>query len=317
MFDEKELSDVGLVRYLSRQIYSETGCKVLINEPLALRTSFEIGGVAKFYTYPPNIEALQRLVQFCGEKGLELFTIGYGTNLLISDEGFNGCVVDISLCCNEIKIEGNLVKVGGGVWLGDVVQLTANKGLQGLEKLMGIPGGIGGALSMNAGAFRTFISDFLLKVEVIEPNGELKTMTKSDIQFGYRTAPGLHNKIVISANFELNRGNPEQLQRIIEETLTERYRRNVMILPSCGSVFRNPPGHFAAQLIEAVGGKGMREGGVQVSPLHANFIVNINNGTATDVARLIKKIRQKVNEQFGINLELEVRTLGFKDLNNI
>ncbi|MBM3326864.1 MAG: UDP-N-acetylmuramate dehydrogenase [Calditrichaeota bacterium] len=310
LIDIEELSDAAFVRSLAGRISAETGGRIIIDAPLGLRTSLQIGGAAKLLVYPPTVEALGRLVHFCWETGLTLFIIGYGTNLLVSDAGFDGCIVDISQCSQGLKVKKNILTAEGGAWLGDAVQTAANKGLRGLEKLAGIPGGVGGALSMNAGAFGMFISDKLVEVQVVEPDGALKTLTKSDIGFGYRTAPGLAAKIVVSAKFKLSPFSRAEVQREIDETIKERYRRNAMILPSCGSVFKNPPGQYAAKLIEAVGGKGLRQGGVEVSPLHANFIVNIAAGSAGDVVKLIQRLRQRVLEQFGVQLELEVRTLG-------
>lgn len=283
------------------------------DEPMSKHTSLRVGGPALVYLYPNHYSDLSTAIQIAQELELQLFIIGYGTNLLVSDEGFPGMVIDLNDCCREITFQGNEVEVGSGVWLGDLVRLSAEKGLSGLEKLAGIPGGVGGALAMNAGAFGSSISQQLIKAKVMDYKGNVFDLSPIQINFGYRSAPGFANLIILKGHFVLNSTSPRQAIEEVEATITERFRRNVMTLPSAGSVFKNPPGHFAAKLIESVGGKGMREGGVEISSLHSNFILNTRGGTAQDIVRLIQRIRQLVWKAYGVNLQLEIKTLGFKE----
>jgi len=281
-------------------------------ESLDKHTSLRVGGPAALYIYPNEIQGLQSAVQYLLKNKLEWFVIGYGTNLLVSDDGYDGVVIDLKRLVREVSFEGTEVTVSAGVWMNDVIRSAAGRGLSGWGKLAGIPGSLGGWLYMNAGAFRSSISEHLESVTVLDRQGNLLTLTKDEVGFGYRSAPALSDKIILSARFVLLSESPQNAIAEVEATIQERYRRNVMTLPSAGSVFKNPEGKFAAQLIESIGGKGMREGGVEISPNHANFIVNERGGNAGDIIRLISKVRQLVRERHGVELTLEVRTIGFR-----
>ena len=307
----RDLADAKFVEKLTASICSAVEGRCLIAEPLSKHTSFRVGGPAALYVYPAHESALVALLKLCREDLLDVFVIGYGNNLLVSEDGFPGCVIDLSEAFREIVIEECKLTAGAGVWLNNVVKMTAEHGLSGMEKLAGIPGGVGGGMAMNCGAFGTFISDRLNSLQVMNYNGEVKELKKEQIEFGYRCAPGLIGEILLSADFILDSGKPEQSLRLVEETITERYRRNVMTLPSAGSTFRNPEGHFAAKLLESVGAKGMKVGGVEVSSQHANFIVNTGGGSAKDIVTLIKKVRELVYKNHQVDLKLELRTLGF------
>jgi len=306
-----DLADEQMVARLKSEIERETSCRCLIDEMLAKHTSWRVGGPARLYVYPFSGRALAELIQFCNQNRLAFFTIGYGTNLLVSDDGFPGCVIDLAEGAKEIQVNGEELVAGGGAWLGEVVRIAAENGLSGMEKLAGIPGGVGGGMSMNAGAFGMAISDHLLEATVVDAAGEMITVPKQTIGFGYRSAPGFLGRTITGAKFILTKSSKRKVIREVENTITDRFRRNVMTLPSAGSVFKNPTGGFSAKMVEAVGGKGLKEGGVEVSQLHANFIINSGSGTAQDIVRLIKRIRSLVHAQFGVLLEMEVRTLGF------
>ncbi len=342
--DRKDLSDRQLVELIAEDIRSSVEGRCIVHEPLSGHTSFKVGGPAALYVYPAGIESLSSLLQFCRDRSLNTLIIGYGNNLLVSDAGFAGCVIDLtetsashserstetSACHSErstkttchserseespfnyITVEGERITAGAGVWLNDLVMQTVDNGLTGMEELAGIPGGIGGGMSMNCGAFGRFISDYLTDIKIMELDGEVKTVAGSKIEFGYRTAPGLKDRIVLEASFDLQREKPEIVKRVIAETIAERERRNLMTLPSAGSVFRNPEGYFAAQMLDSVGASGMKSGNVEVSSLHANFIVNSGNGTAADIMNLIRMLKEKVYTKYNIELELELRTIGF------
>lgn len=308
----KDLDDPKLVKELTKTITKEVKCRCLVNELLAKHTSFRTGGPARLYVYPDRTEDISALLKLCNDKGLQTFVIGYGTNLLVSDEGFAGCVIDLTESCRNLTITDDRLETGSGNWGNDVIRVAAEQGLAGLQRLAGIPGGIGGLLYMNGGAFRTSISDFLTSVDVMDLNGDVSTLSRDEIGFAYRSAPGLRDKIILSAVFNLDRDRPESIIKAVEETITDRYRRHVMTLPSAGSVFKNPSGMFAAKLIESAGGKGMRMGGVEISRNHANFIINNRGGTSSDIVALIGKVRELVEEQYNVSLYLELRTLGFE-----
>lgn len=310
---DREFRDPGLVEETARLIRRQVPGRCLTFEPLSRHTSWRVGGPASLFVYPSSPEAVAALVQICRERALPWFVIGYGTNLLAADAGFAGCVINLNEGCRKLQVKEDTLVAGGGVWLNDVVTQAASAGLQGMEKLAGIPGGLGGGLSMNCGAFGGAISDHLIELTVVEPDGRLVRTGPEGIGFAYRAAPGLVGKVVVEATFRMPSASPEEIRRAGEATITERFRRNVMTLPSAGSVFKNPPGMKAAQLIDSAGCKGMTVGGVEVSRLHANFIVNARGGTAADIAALIRMVRQRVKDAHGVELQLEVRTLGVSE----
>ncbi len=314
LLERRELADERLVDKIAADISCNVNGRCLKNEPLSNHTSFKVGGPASLYVYPADKEALAALLKLCRSRSLDVLIIGYGSNLLVSDDGFPGCVIDLVDAFREVRKDDDSIVAGAGALLNDVVQLTADYGFTGLEGLAGIPGGVGGGMSMNCGAFGVHISDHLVELEVMDFQGTVKNLLKSDIEFGYRSALGLAGQIVLRAVFQPGKDKPASIRKKIEETIAERHRRNVMSLPSAGSVFRNPSGHFAAQLLESVGAKGMRVGGAEVSSHHANFIINTRGGSAGDIVELIGRLRGIVHERYGIDLKLELRTVGFDNV---
>ncbi|MCF7811757.1 UDP-N-acetylmuramate dehydrogenase [bacterium] len=305
--------DIKLIENIATIIRDNVKGICRTNEPMSNHTSFKVGGPAAIYAYPEDENALKSLVQICQTHTIKTLLIGYGNNLLVSDDGFNGCVIDLTKTFRSIDVDDTHVSASSGVWLSDVVDIAAVEGLSGIEKLAGIPGAVGAGLSMNCGAFGSYISDFLVDVKVMDSQGGTKSLLRAEIEFGYRESPGLHGLIVLKAGFKLNHEKPEIVRIFVDETIAERHRRNVMILPSAGSVFRNPEGNYAAKLLEGVSAKGMRVGGVEVSKAHANFIVNSNNGKASDIMELIQKLKDLVFTKYKVELKLELRTVGFDD----
>ncbi|MBT7789200.1 MAG: UDP-N-acetylmuramate dehydrogenase [Calditrichaeota bacterium] len=307
------ISDHFLSNQLVEEMQADIRGRFLINEPMSGHTSFRIGGPALLYAYPGSIEDVSKLIKFCVSKGIQYTIIGYGTNMLVSDMGFDGCVIDLAESCRNIDIDGNRLIAGAGQWGNDIVRKAAENGLGGLEKLSGIPGGLGGWLKMNCGAFGSSISDHLISTNVICNEGKIQTISKHDAKYSYRSSTGLDGKTIFGAEFLLVPEKSEKLLQVVEDTITERYRRNIMTLPSAGSLFKNPPDNYAAKLIESVGGKGMQFGGMEISPSHANFAINTRGGTASDVVDLINTIKMLVQDNHNIELELELQLLGFND----
>ena len=285
--------------------------RLLTQEPMANHTSLRVGGVANLYHYPQSREDLSKLLKFCAKRNIEVFIIGYGTNLLVSDDGFDGCVIDLSDACRELERDGNEFTVGAGVWGGDLVRFAAEIGYAGIASLAGIPGSVGGWMKMNAGAFRHTISEVTKSVEVMSSNGEISDLDNEEINYAYRRSPGLDGKIVTGAKFILSKADRSEVTAEVDKTIETRYERNVMTLPSAGSIFKNPTGYFAAKLIESLGFKGKQSGNVHISKRHANFIVNSGGGCASDVKDLIEIIKDKVNTEFNVELETEVKMLGW------
>ncbi len=285
--------------------------KILINEPLAKYSTFKIGGLADVYLEPANVDELLNLLKYLRNKDVDFIILGNGSNVLISDEGFRGAVINLEFGLNFIRVEDEYVVAGAGVKLAKFVDFCIENGFKGVEMLAGIPGTLGGAIIMNAGAYSGEISDYLVDVDVIR-DFELVRLKKEECGFGYRTS-NLGNDIVVQARFKFPSGDIEQMRKIRREILIKRNQTQPVNFPNAGSIFKNPPGSFAGKLIEEAGLKGVQIGGAQISEKHANFIINKGNATAKDVIELIKLARSKVYEKFGVKLELEIRLIGFKD----
>ncbi len=285
--------------------------QVLLNEPMSRHTTYQVGGPARVFFEPPDEAALQSVLQRCRQEAIPFFVLGSGSNLLVHDRGLEMLVLRLNRCCAKISHQGTEVRAGAGATVEELVLYCEEHALAGLEFLAGIPGTVGGALRMNAGAFGGEIGDRVNQVTALTSAGEPVAITAAEAGFGYRRAEGLQNKILTGCLLRLEPGETEQLRRTRKEILARREARQPLEYGSCGSVFKRPPGNYAGALIEQAGCKGMRVGGAQVSPKHANFIVNDRQATAEDIYRLIRAVQQKVYEKFQIWLELEVKLVGF------
>jgi UDP-N-acetylmuramate dehydrogenase len=235
--------------------------------------------------------------------------IGNGSNVLIRDEGYRGAAIHLDQGFADISVGDDNVVAGAGVMLSRFVDFCIQRGLRGVEMLAGIPGTLGGAIIMNAGAYGGDISSFITEVEIIR-EGSFKKVRKEEAGFAYRRS-GLNRDIILSTSFKLPRGDEEELKNIRKELLKRRNESQPVDLPNAGCIFKNPPGDYARRLIQECGLKGLRVGGAEVSEKHANFITNQGNATANDVLVLIKVIRQRVYTQFNVKLDLEVKLIGF------
>jgi UDP-N-acetylmuramate dehydrogenase len=285
--------------------------KIFLGEPLSKHTSFRIGGPADYYVYPKDLEDLGYIVDFCQREQLPRFTIGNGTNLLVSDQGFRGVVIDLSETFNHIQCKGHVVTVGAGVALDELLKYCIQRGLSGLECLVGIPGQVGGAIRLNAGAWGGEIYDRLLSVRFLDRFGTLERRQREEITAGYRYTDLPSDAIIVEAQFHLAEGNPKEMEALQDSYMKERRQKQPLSLPSAGSVFKRPEGDFAGRLIEYAGCKGLRIGDAMVSKKHANFIVNCHLASAEDVIRLMNEIQDRVMKRFGVELEPEIHTLGF------
>lgn len=293
---ELEAADVGTIRP---------------DEPLAKYTTWEIGGPADVLVIPDNKQQLIRLIRLLYLHGVPWTKIGRGSNLLVSDRGIRGVVIKLGKELDYCRFDDNLVYAGASYSLIKLCTMAGKQGLTGLEFAGGIPGSVGGAVYMNAGAHGSDVSRILKSVEVLLENGEVVHWSNEDMQYAYRHSV-LHeqNGIVLEAVFELAHGDRNEIIETSASFKARRLRTQPLTLASAGSVFRNPPENFAAKLIEEAGLKGLRVGGAEVSPMHANFIINTGHATARDVLTLIERIRQTVQEQFGVDLTPEVLVVG-------
>ena len=284
------------------------------NEPLANHTSMKIGGPADILIEPSSIENLKKAVEVIKDSGVKWTVIGRGSNLLVSDKGIEGVVIKLGSGLDDLEIDGTRVTVGGGLSLVNFAITISRKGLSGLEFAGGIPGSIGGAVYMNAGAHGSDISQILEKAYVLFEDGSLEWLSNEEMKFSYRTSvlqkerPG----IVIGAIFKLEEGNKDEIVAELQKNKDYRKETQPYNFPSCGSVFRNPLPNYAGNLIEKSGLKGHQIGGAQISELHANFIVNKGNAKAEDVLGLIQHVKDTVLDLHGVKMETEVEIIGRK-----
>lgn len=281
------------------------------NEKLASFTTFKIGGPADYYAEPLDWEDLIILLKYIAEFEKQFYVMGNGSNILVSDEGYRGFIINLEKGFNYLDIKDGKIICGAGIKLALFVDYCIQHNYAGVEMLAGIPGTMGGALIMNAGAYGGEISDHLESVKVIK-NYEIITLPKDLCSFTYRNS-GLKKMIVLEGLFMLPEGDPDELSRIRKELLLKRNAAQPVEIPNAGSIFKNPKGNFAAKLIQECGLKGLRYGGAMVSTKHSNFIVNFDCAASNDIIELIKIIRNKVKELTGVELELEVKLVGFEE----
>jgi UDP-N-acetylmuramate dehydrogenase len=288
-------------------------CAIKPQVSLARMTSFQVGGAAEWFTAPRNVEDLQRSLQWAHAEGLSVTMLGRGSNLLISDDGLPGLVIATKYLKQTVfDYKQGTVTVDAGVYLPPLARQIAELGWQGFEWAVGVPGSIGGAVVMNAGAHGGSVADTLLEAKVLLPDGTMQTMTQEELQFKYRTS-NLQSggRFVTQATFKLNTGaDPVAVQEQMDYWYSQRKSSQPYDKPSCGSVFRNPEPQKAAQLIEQLGLKGFQIGGAQVAYRHANFILNCGGAKAMDIYNLIYHVQNEVESRWDLKLEPEVRMLG-------
>lgn len=287
--------------------------EVLENEPMAAHTTYRIGGPARWFVRADSLSALTSVLDTCAQQRVSWAIVGRGSNLLVSDDGFNGVVVTLGRDFRTFRIDdGARVMAGAGVLLSAVVQEAFKRSLAGLEFAVGTPGNLGGALRMNAGSADEYIGSRVASVTVYTPGAGLRRMPADQVEWGYRATSFAPDDIILECELALEPADPFFIRGKMEANLKRRRATQPLDMPSCGSVFRNPPGQSAARLIDQAGCKGLRIGAAEVSRKHANFIVNTGGATAADVRALIDTVRQRVMDAYGTQLTTEVRFLGFR-----
>ena len=287
------------------------GAKVLVNEPMASHTTFRIGGPADYFVMPETVEELAKVLKICKEENIPYFILGNGSNLLVGDKGFRGVVIQLYKNFDGLQIEGTTVTAKAGAMLIRVAKESGRAGLTGLEFASGIPGTIGGAMVMNAGAYGGEMKDVVTAVTVLTKDGEIKTLTNEEMNFRYRGSVVEDEAyIVLEAVMELQEGNLEEIQTRIDELSVQRRTKQPIEFPSAGSTFKRPEGYFAGKLIQDADLRGYQVGGAQVSEKHCGFVINAGGATAADVMQLMQDVSDKVQAQFGVALEPEVKRIG-------
>ena len=281
------------------------------NEPMRRHTTFRIGGPADYYLCPHSAKEIQKVVEICREEKLPYYILGNGSNLLDSDQGYRGVVIQLWKNVSDIRVEGCLIHAKAGASLAKIAAEALEEGLTGMEFAAGIPGTLGGAVVMNAGAYGGEMKDILKEVLVMDQQGRIFTLEKKDLKLGYRTsAVKEKGYIVLAAVLELRPGDREEIRKLMEDLKQKRVEKQPLDLPSAGSTFKRPEGYFAGKLIMDAGLRGFSVGGAQVSEKHCGFIVNTGGASASDVLTLIREVQKRVREKFGVELETEVKFLG-------
>lgn len=283
---------------------------VLQDEHLHKYTKTALGGAADLFVMPQTIEECQAVIKYAFNNDIPLLLLGNGSNMVVRDGGVRGIVLHLAKL-NAIEVKGTDIYAEAGSHLIDVSKVAAANSLTGFEFACGIPGSIGGGMMMNAGAYGGEMKDIVVSVQVLTKSGELLTLTKDELQLGYRTSIiQTEGYYVMSALFSLEVGVQAEIDEKVADLTHQRESKQPLEYPSAGSVFKRPPGHFAGKLIQDSGLQGKGFGGAEVSTKHAGFIVNKNNATATDYVNTIRMVREEVKRRYGIELELEVRIVG-------
>ena len=290
------------------------GCNYTENESMSEHTTFRIGGPADLFVVPTTVEGLAAVVSACNKEGVYCFILGNGSNVLVSDKGIRGVVVSTAACLNNIELIGAYeIKCGAGVKLSRLSDLACENSLTGAEFAWGIPGTVGGAVYMNAGAYDGEMKDILVSCEYLTPDGELHTMLADEMDLSYRHSAFSENGyVIVSATVRLKAGDKGEIRAKMDDFMHRRKSKQPLEFPSAGSTFKRPVGGFAAALIDECGLKGYSVGGAEVSEKHAGFVINKGGATCFDVMRLVEHIKKEVFLNKSINLECEIRVIGEK-----
>lgn len=282
-----------------------------MEEAMSSHTTFRIGGPADYFLIPKTVEEVKKILEICKEESLPYFILGNGSNLLVSDKGYRGVILQLFRNMSEIRVEGNRIYAQAGALLSGIAATARNASLTGFEFAGGIPGTLGGAVVMNAGAYGGEMKDVLKEVTVLTKEGEVLTLPVEKLELGYRTSIiSKAGYIVLEAVIELMPGELEAIKERMRELTEQRTSKQPLEYPSAGSTFKRPEGYFAGKLIMDSGLRGYQVGGAQVSEKHCGFVINAGNATAADVCQLMKNVSDIVEEKYGVVLEPEVKFLG-------
>jgi len=297
---------------LALDLESIPGLKVRTDVPLGRLTTFKIGGPAAVLVTPESVEALAEAQRRVRDAGIPSFVLGNGSNLLVSDAGFDGVVIRVGSALGDFEPVGpDRMRVGAGTMWSRLLRRVMNEGWTGLEYGAGIPGTIGGAVATNAGTRGGQTSDNLVEAELVDRDGEVRRAPAADLGLRYRGSDLPEGAVVTSCLFAVAREDPVTVTATVKRYLAERRRDQPEREPSAGCIFKNPPGESAGRLIDQAGLKGLSVGGAIVSPVHGNFVINRGGATASDVMELVERIRERILAEHGIELEMEVRRVGF------
>ena len=284
--------------------------KVFFNVPMKQFTSMKVGGPVDVLLFPRNVGELKKVVRYARKKSIPITILGKGTNMIVRDKGIRGWMINLMQGLKKIRAEREVVEAEAGASLQRLVQFSVQKGLTGFEPFYGIPGTVGGGLSMNAGAWGSELKDILLSMTLMKENGDIIERPRSRLRFSYRGLALPSKWVILKGRFQLKKGKKKEMVERIKSYSEQRREKQPLDYASAGSIFKNPAGGGAGRWIEDAGLKGYRIGQAMVSERHANFIINLGNATATEVIHLMEWVEKKVSEEKGVALEREVKVVG-------
>lgn len=300
----------AVIQSLRKFVPEENIC---LQESMASHTTFRIGGLADCFVQLENTEQLIKVQKYLSQVGVPFFILGNGSNLLVSDAGFRGVILQIGPKMNRVTVEGNVIVAQAGASMAQIARTAMEHELTGMEFASGIPGTIGGGVVMNAGAYGGELSQIVTQVNVVNNEGEIMELDNETMEFGYRTSTIRNNPFTVTeVILRLEKGDRRQIRERMEELAAKRRDKQPLEYPSAGSTFKRPAEHYAGQLIMEAGLRGFQCGGAKVSDKHCGFVINTGNATAEDVRKLIREVQARVKDQFNVDLETEVLFLGWE-----
>ena len=302
-----------MIETAMNEINNKTASLCLMNESLKKHTTYGIGGPADLMIFPKSKQDLIKVIEIINENKIQLTILGSGSNVLVSDNGIRGAVISLKNSLKQIEVDDNILYAECGTMLGKIVKHAVKNNLIGLENLNGVPGTLGGALIMNAGAWGGEISENLIHVEVINSKSEIQKIQKKDLNFSYRQSSFNKDDILLSAKFNLKKADKDIIKENFIEAQSGRKKSQPLNKRSAGSLFKNPKNNSAGKLLDDAGLKGFSIGGAKISEKHANFFINDGDASSRDMLMLIKKAHKEVKDKFNINLSLEVKLMGFNE----
>ena len=302
-----------MIETVMNEINNKTASLCLMNESLKKHTTYGIGGPADLMIFPKSKQDLIKVIEIINENKIQLTILGSGSNVLVSDNGIRGAVISLKNSLKQIEVDDNILYAECGTMLGKIVKHAVKNNLIGLENLNGVPGTLGGALIMNAGAWGGEISENLIHVEVINSKSEIQKIQKKDLNFSYRQSSFNKDDILLSAKFNLQKADKDVIKDNFIEAQSGRKKSQPLNKRSAGSLFKNPKNNSAGKLLDEAGLKGFSIGDAKISEKHANFFINDGDASSRDMLMLIKKAHKEVKDKFNVNLSLEVKLMGFNE----
>lgn len=311
MQDKTEVGENMRQEFETKLFHTIDKEKIYVNEKMEKHTTFRIGGPADYFVMPSDVTDVKAVIELCEQEKVPYYVVGNGSNLLVGDKGFRGVIIQIAGNMNQLQADGEVITAQAGCSLAQIAGKALDEELAGFEFAAGIPGTLGGAVRMNAGAYGGEIKDVLESAVVLTREGKVMELSVNEMEFGYRTSIIERTGwTILGGKIRLHKGKREEIKAVMDDLRERRVSKQPLEYPSAGSTFKRPKGYFAGKLIQDAGLRGFRVGGACVSEKHSGFVINIDHATADDVVSLMEQVDEKVRAQFGVGLELEVRRIG-------